>query len=271
MSEVKNRPLIAAHRGACGGNIPCNTLAAYEIAVRQGADIVEIDVALSAEGSHYVFHPGMEPAHLRSDKYICDMTDDEVRGLRFVNQDGTPTEHRVSTLDEVLDFLKGRCIINVDKFWTDIPGISQVIRRHGMADQVIVKTAPEHGLFDLIAQHAPDMPYMPVIAETDPVGEELLARRDIRYIGSEVIFKQDDAPLASDAYIAWAHGNGLKLWINSIVFNYRTVLAGGHSDDAALQGDPEAAWGWLIDKGFDIIQTDWTQMLLQFMEQRGAR
>ena len=53
----KNRALIAAHRGASGGNIPCNTLAAYEIALRQGADIVEIDVAISAEGGHYVFHP----------------------------------------------------------------------------------------------------------------------------------------------------------------------------------------------------------------------
>ena len=32
------RPFLAAHRGGGGANIPCNTLAAYKIALDQGAD-----------------------------------------------------------------------------------------------------------------------------------------------------------------------------------------------------------------------------------------
>lgn len=264
-----NGTLIAAHRGASGGNIPCNTLAAYEIALRQGADIVEIDVAISAEGSHYVFHPGMEPAHLRSDRYICDMTDSEVRAQRFVNQDGTPTAHGIATLDDVLDMLKGRCLINVDKFWSDVKGISSVIRAHGMADQVIVKTSPTRECFDTIAACASDMPYMPIIRGGDPCGEMLLKERAIRYIGSEVLFEHDDEQLASPEYIDWAHANGLKIWVNSILYDYRVELAGGHSDDASLTGDPDAGWGWLLDRGFDIIQTDWPGMLRQYMDARG--
>lgn len=262
------RPLIAAHRGASGGNIPCNTLAAYEIALRQGADIVEIDVAISREGGHYVFHPGMERAHLRSDKMICDMTNAEVAQQRFVNQDGTPTAHGVSTLDDVLDLLKSHCVINVDKFWTDIPGISRIIRAHGMEDQVIVKTGPEPKWFNEIAQYASDMPYMPVIRGNDEYAETLLNNPAIRYIGSEVLFEKDDEYLASDEYIALAHSRGLKLWINSILYDYRVELAGGHSDDAALTGNMDAAWGWLIDKGFDIIQTDWPSMLRSYMDSR---
>ena len=46
-------------------------------------------------------------------------------------------------------------------------------------------------------------------------------------------------------------------------------LAGGHSDDASLTGDPDAGWGWLMDRGFDIIQTDWPGMLRQYMDARG--
>lgn len=263
-----DRILIAAHRGASGGNIPCNTLAAYEIALRQGADIVEIDVAISAEGGHYVFHPGMEYPHLRSKKLICDMTNAEVALQRFVNQDGTPTAHGVSTLDDVLDYLKGKCLINVDKFWTDVKGISDIIRAHGMADQVIVKTKPDRELFGKIAEYAPDMPYMPIIHDSDEFGEELLSNRAIRYIGSEVTFARDDEYLASDEYIALAHSRGLKLWVNSILYDYRVELAGGHSDDASLFGDPDKGWGWLIDKKFDIIQTDWTGMLKQYMNSR---
>ena len=60
--KAKKHILIAAHRGTAGGNLPCNTLAAYEAALRQGADIVELDVSRSADGELFVFHPGMEPS-----------------------------------------------------------------------------------------------------------------------------------------------------------------------------------------------------------------
>ena len=266
---AKKGPLIAAHRGVGGGNIPCNTLAAFETALRQGADIIELDVALSADGGHYVFHPGMEPAHLRSTRYISDMSAAEVGALRFVNQDGTPTAHRVSTLDEALDFLKGRCLINVDKFWTDVKGIAAITRAHGMADQVIVKTPPKQAMLEAIGEYAGDMPYMTVISGNDDCSERLQADRRIRYMGAEVLFASDSERLASREYVEWAHGLGLRLWVNSILYDYRVELAGGHSDDASLTGSPDIGWGWLIDRGFDIIQTDWPGMLRDYIVARG--
>ena len=121
--------LVAAHRGSAAGNIPCNTLAAYEIALRQGADIVELDGAKTADGELFVFHPGMEFPHLRLEKHLSDITAGEVEKLRFVNVDGTPTAHPISRLDEALDLLKGRCYVNIDKFWTAIPEITAAVRR----------------------------------------------------------------------------------------------------------------------------------------------
>ena len=56
--SAKERILLAAHRGVAGGNIPCNTIAAFEIALRQGTDIMELDVQRSADGNLYVFHEG---------------------------------------------------------------------------------------------------------------------------------------------------------------------------------------------------------------------
>ncbi|MBR4417453.1 MAG: glycerophosphodiester phosphodiesterase family protein, partial [Victivallales bacterium] len=153
---AKDHLLIAAHRGTAGGNIPCNTIQSYEAALLQGADIMEIDVSVSKDRKLFVFHPGMEPAHLRSSRYIKDMTADEVAQLRFVNQDGTPTPCPVSTLDEIFDLFKGRCFINVDKFWTAIPEITDCIRRHGMQDQVIVKTSPKEEWFKQIEDYAPE-------------------------------------------------------------------------------------------------------------------
>lgn len=262
--------LLAAHRGVSGGNIPCNTLEAYEIALRQGADIVEIDIARSADGALYVFHPGMESAHLRSTKLIRDMTAEEVAALRFVNQDGVPTECRVSTIDEVFELLKGRCIVNIDKFWTAMPEITAAVRRHGMEQEVIVKTSADPKWFDQLEQVAPELPYMPIISQED-VCTEALAGRRINLIGAEVLFKTEDAPVASDAYIADMHRRGLLLWVNAIVYNYKAVLAAGHSDDVSMAQNPDDGWGWLADKKFDIIQTDWTLPAHLYYAERGLR
>ena len=89
----KNRalPFLAAHRGVCGGNIPCNTIASYGIALAQGADVVEIDVSRAKDGGLFVFHPGMEKVFLRSEIKIPEMTTAEASELYLVNQDSTRT------------------------------------------------------------------------------------------------------------------------------------------------------------------------------------
>ena len=84
---AKEKILVVAHRGVSGGNIPCNTLAAYEIALKQGADMLEIDVEMSADGKLYIFHPSMEPHHLCHMEKLKYMTSDEISNLRYVNYD----------------------------------------------------------------------------------------------------------------------------------------------------------------------------------------
>lgn len=263
--KAKQHILIAAHRGTAGGNLPCNTLAAYEAALRQGADIVELDVSKSADGELFVFHPGMEPYHLRSPRYIKDMTAAEVEQLHFVNQDGVETIHKISRLNDALEFLKGRCVVNIDKFWTCMPEITQAVRQHGMQDQVIVKTAAEEKWFDMVEQIAPDFPYMPIVSESDRCCEMLL-KRPIRYIGAEVLFSSPESPTAQPEYREQMHRNGLVLWGNAIVYYYKAILSAGHSDDESLYGDPNKGWGWLADSGFDIIQTDWVLAMRQYLE-----
>ncbi len=264
------RILIAAHRGVSGGNIPCNTLAAYEIALRQGADIVEIDVSVTKDKQLYVFHPGMEPAHLRSATYLKDMTAEEIDALRFVNQDGVKTTDCVSRLDDVLELIKGRAYVNIDKFWTAMPEITECVRRHGMQNDVIIKTSADKNAFDMVEQIAPELPYMPIISETDTFTDDLL-KRNINFIGAEVLFKTEDAETASPAYIQNMHGRGLLLWVNSIVYNYKAVLSAGHSDDASLTGDAYTGWGWLVDRGYDIIQTDWTLPAKLYLDEQKKR
>lgn len=268
-ASAREKRLIVAHRGASGGNIPCNTLAAYEIAVKQGADMIEIDVDMSADGTLFIFHPGMEHAHLNRNCNIAHMNDSEVRALRFVNQDDTPTQFGLNTLDEVLETFKDRCYINCDKFWEHPREIADCIRRHGMMEQILVKTSPRRELFDLIETYAPDVQYMVIVKDrADEVHRELCAR-NINYMGQELLFEDESSPLCSDAYLHQLRADGILSWANAIVYSYTAVLAAGHSDDTSLTVNPDAGWGWLANKNFDFIQTDWPLMLKNYLSERG--
>ena len=142
-----------------------------------------------------------------------------------------------------------------------------MIRRLGMQDQVLVKTAADPGIFRAVEEVAADLPYMVIVRDTDPYSAEL-QKRPLRYAGAEVLFENDTAPVAQQEYIDRMHQNGLIVWANAIIYNYKKQLTGGHSDDLALSGDLQNGWGWLLDRGFVIIQTDWPGMLKAYMESR---
>lgn len=264
------KTMVAAHRGAAGANVPCNTVNSFEAALFHGADMIELDISRSADGTLYVFHPGMEPVFLKSAKYIKEMTSAEVDAMYLMNQDGVPTQYKVSRFDEILERFKGRCYINIDKFWMWPTEIAQKVRDHGMQDQVLIKNSPSEEAFRCVEEVAGDLPYMLIVNERDDYSE-MLKRRKMRYVGVEALFASDDAPICSDEYIARMHDMGLLLWSNAIIYNYKAVLAAGHSDDISASGNPDAGWGWLAKKGFDIIQTDWIMPCVKYLESIGRR
>ena len=256
--------IIVAHRGVSGGNIPCNTAVAYEIALMQGADMIETDVSMTKDGVLCIFHPRMERSHLAKDIRIDEMTWDEVKELRFVNYDRTVTQFGLMTFDELLDRFKGRCYINVDKFWDHPKEIYEAIKAHDMIDQVVVKSSLSDEVLSVLREVAPELPFMPIVKNTHPKHKELM-ESGINYIGAEVLFDRDDAEVASDEFINMMHRDGKLVWVNSIIYSYKAQLSGRHSDDTALSESMDKGWGWLADKKFDLIQTDWPLMLREYL------
>jgi glycerophosphoryl diester phosphodiesterase len=268
--NTRDRVLLCAHRGVSGANIPCNTMAAFKAAILSGADMIELDVSKSADGRYFVFHPGMESAHLRSEKRICDLDSAEVKRLRFVNQDDCPTDYGINTLEEVLDYLRGKCYVNVDKYWTDIPGITACIRRCGVEKQVVVKTAVKDSHIAELQTYAPDLMFMPIVRRTDDVTDMLL-EKGIRCIGAEVLFETEDEPVASEAYIDAMHEKGLVVFVNAIIYDKDAILSAGHSDDTSFIRSCADGWGWLAERGFDIIQTDFCAHASGYLKTRSFR
>lgn len=266
--KAKENIIVVAHRGASGGNIPCNTMTAYEIALKQGADMIEVDVSCSSDGKLFLFHPGMEIEHLDKNIELDKMPFEEIKKLRYVNYDNTPTQFGISSFDDFLEQFKGRCYINIDKFWDNPEKIYEVIKRHGMIEQMLVKSKISEKVLSVLENLCPELPFLPIVAEEHPMHKELM-RRNINYIGAEVLFEKDDSPLAGKEFIDMMHNDGKLVWVNSIIYDYLKQLAGGHSDDTAMTVSEDYGWGWLADRGFDFIQTDWTMMLVDYLKKSG--
>jgi glycerophosphoryl diester phosphodiesterase len=100
------RPLVIAHRGA-SGTLPENTLPAYEEAVAQRADMIEIDLHRTRDGAVVIAHDE-ELAGIGGRGEIGEATLAEVRAL-----DAGGGE-RVPTLDEVLERFGARIPFNLE-------------------------------------------------------------------------------------------------------------------------------------------------------------
>lgn len=266
--KAKENIIVVAHRGAAGGNIPCNTLTAYEIALKQGADMIEVDVSCSRDGKLFLFHPGMELSHLNRLVSLKLKSFDSIKKHHYVNYDRVPTQFTIASFDDFLEQFKGRCYINIDKFWDNPERIYEDIKRHGMIDQVVVKSKLSKKVLPVLENLCPELPFMPIVSEQHPTHKDLM-KRNINYIGAEVLFEKDDSLLASEDFVDMMHNDGKLVWVNSIIYNHRDQLAGGHSDDTAMTVSEEYGWGWLADRGFDIIQTDWPMMLVDYLKKSG--
>ncbi len=100
---LKNRPwpLIGAHRGA-SGQFPENSLPAFEAAIRQGSDFLELDVRLSRDGVAVVIHDE-----------IIDRTTGEcgqVGELTAVQLE----RYGIPLLDTVLAMAAGKALFNIE-------------------------------------------------------------------------------------------------------------------------------------------------------------
>jgi glycerophosphoryl diester phosphodiesterase len=114
MYEQLPRPTIFAHRGA-SAHAPENTLAAFELALRQGADAIELDAKLSADGQVVVIHDQTVDRTTNGQGDVKDLTLSELRrldaGSHFdVAFQGEP----IPTLEEVIKAVGQLTYINVE-------------------------------------------------------------------------------------------------------------------------------------------------------------
>lgn len=108
------QPIVFAHRGA-SAHAPENTLAAFELALIQNADAIELDVKLSADGHIVVIHDPTVNRTTGSQGRVKDLSLAQLKSLdagSFFSE--TYRGEKIPTLAEVFEAVGKRTLINVE-------------------------------------------------------------------------------------------------------------------------------------------------------------
>ena len=96
---------IYAHRGA-SGHAPENTLESFALAVSMGADGVELDVHISADGELIVIHDEKVDRTTNGTGYVKDLTLEQLKALDASCGKEAYRGAKIPTLGEVYDLLR---------------------------------------------------------------------------------------------------------------------------------------------------------------------
>lgn len=255
----RHKVLAAAHRGVKGGNVVQNTCLAYENALLHGADVVEMDAAMTRDGVFYAFHDGEEPYVLGVQENIRTMDSARAESLELRNSLNLPSGRKLERAEAVFHYLRGKCLINVDRSWFYWEEMIRLIQSCGVENQVILKSAPEPQYLDILEKIGKGLMYMPILHEMEEWDQ--VKRYNVNVAAAELIFEELDSPFLAAGFMGELHDAGIAPWVNTLTLDGQVRLSGGLDDNRAITVGCEAVWGKLADYGFEIIQTDWPALL----------
>ena len=138
------RALVMGHRGA-EALAPENTMAAFKAGLEAGADMLELDVQLTADGRVIVFHDFTLGRKTPDPRWVRDVTWEEIRQLDVGSWFGPRyADQRVPLLEEVLAWANGRVPLCIDvktgfAFNHRLEEkVVELVERNRMVDQVVI-------------------------------------------------------------------------------------------------------------------------------------
>lgn len=263
-AERSGTVLVIAHRGDWR-NAPENSLQAVRNCIALGVDIVEIDIQRTRDDHLILMHDETLDRTTTGSGRVTDWTLDSLKQLRLRNGLGRPTHHTIPTLEEVLLAAKGRILINLDKCYDYFDEAYRVAMRTGTVDQILIKGKyPLEKVRKDFGRYLDEVAFMPVVDLNAPGASQIVMdyQKNLHPVAFEFIFEKDTSSVLRD--LAKIKRRGAMIWVNSLWAS----LNGGWEDDMAVQ-DPDSIYGWYVDKGVNMIQTDRPRLLLDYLRKRG--
>lgn len=246
LPAAKNKLVVIAHRGN-HVNVPENSLASYEEAIKSGADYVEIDLRTSKDGILMILHDATVDRMTNGQGNVADKTWAELQSLQLKNPKADdPTAYRIPEFREVLRLCKNRIYIYLDFKNADVAETWKQIQAEGMEKQIVVylNKVPDYKKWRSVA---PQMPLMTSLFD------EVKNKDQLRYFLGQVKIEALDN-IYDKEMVQAAQSDGVSVWL-----------------DVQSPSEGPEAWNNALQKGVNGIQTDQPEVLVKYLTTNGWR
>lgn len=233
-------PLISAHRGGPSAGYPENAIETFEKNAQLQPIIIECDVRITSDSVLVLMHDETVDRTTNASGKVSELSLNDLKNVYLTDVDGNETPYRIPTLDEALQWGKGKVVFTLD-VKRDVPysTVIRAIRRHKAEPYVVVITYNADQAAT-VHQLAPDL----MISASIGSANDLLRLNEHNVPDSRLVaFVGTSEP--DTAVYRLLHEHGILCILGTM---------GNLDDRASSRGDHlYAEW---IDRGADILSTD---------------
>ncbi len=240
-------PFVSAHRGGPGKGFPENCIATFEHTLRHTFALLEIDPRRTKDGAIVVHHDATLERTTTGTGKVADFTLAELKQLRLKDTEGHATSFQMPTLDEAIEWARGRTVLVLDQ--KDVTAVERahIVTRHKAEAFVMLIVS---SFKDALAVHQmnPDV-VMEVMIPT------LAKAQDFDHLGipwRNVVAFVGHSPPDDPALYAFIHGKGASCMVGTSRNLDRQVVENKVSGIQQL----ETGYRAFLERGADIIETD---------------
>ncbi len=264
--QKKQNPLIpVAHRGLWNP-APENSLPAIQSCIQHNIHLIELDMQLTKDGHIILMHDKTVDRTTNGSGEVNQLTLKEIKELSLKELNGglnaKNTQEKIPSLLEVLPIIKGKALVNADKAWDLRYELYDLVEQHDMFDHIMLKSDKSvEQLTVFFNAHSQNMPYMHKLNDKNLHELDLLLKT-ISPLAIELLFYTETDKVISDSVLAKLKGQ-TNLWGNALDFAENAR----HSDSLSFL-EPDKGWGWLIDLGINLIQTNYPLRFMDYVENK---
>jgi len=245
-------PVVSAHRGGAQISFPENCISTFENTLRHSYAIMECDPRYTKDSLIVLHHdPTLERTTNGKGK-LNDYTLQELKELKLKDLNGNITEYRIPTLDESLEWAKGKTILVLDQKDVSVAQRVKKVEEHKAVANVILivysfdDAALCHKLNKNIMMEVM-IPDMEKAVEFEKTGVPW--RNVVAFVGHNL-------PVDPKLY-EFLHQKGVLCMAGSSRTIDRKFLSGEVKDYSLLMSD----YTGFLEKGIDLIETDLPSIL----------
>jgi len=247
--KARHKYIVAAHRGD-HTIYPENTLEGYGMAIKDGADYIEIDLRTTSDGKLVSMHDATINRMTGGKGLVKDFTLEQLLALKVKARTSADTStYRIPTFEQILKLSRDKIYIYIDFKEADATATLNLLKQYHMEKQVLVYINKPSQITDWHKAY-PTMPLM--LSMPDSVKTVDQMKQFINVWHPDIL--DGNYNTYTPEMIQYGASLGIPIW-----------------PDAQRPGEGPQVWDKAIALGLTGLQTDNPPALIKYLEGMGLR